>query len=177
MLFTLSDVDSLRSRVPLPTLFDSQLEERFARKFGAQRQGWRLTREAVILEAGDRLLVPDFVFTHEDGTEVALEIVGYWTPEYLAEKFTKLSRVRTPNLIVAVRRDLALRAETLPEGTLPGTVLPYRSGILLKDLLPRLEELRRPQGDGTDDRVRPYTHVLNQRPGEVRSPADRLPGA
>jgi predicted nuclease of restriction endonuclease-like RecB superfamily len=148
VLFTLSDADSLRSRVPLPTLFDSQLEERFAGKFGAHRQGWRLTREAVILEAGERLLVPDFVFTHEDGTEVALEIVGYWTPEYLAEKFAKLSRVRTPNLIVAVRRDLALRAGTLPAGTLPGTVLPYRSGILLKDLLPRLEELRQPPGRG-----------------------------
>ncbi len=154
-LFTLSDADRLRSRVPVPALFDSQLEETFARKFGMERQGWRLAREAVILEAGETLLVPDFVFTHEDGTEVALEIVGYWTPEYLAEKFAKLSRVRAPNLIVAVRRDLALRAGTLPAGTLPATVLPYRSGILLRDLLPRLEGLRRSPAGGADDRIRP----------------------
>jgi len=145
-LFTLSDADGLRSRVPVPALFDSQLEERFCRKFGAERQGWRLSREAVILEAGESLLVPDFVFTHEDGTEVILEIVGYWTPEYLAEKFAKLSRVRAPNLMVAVRRDLALRAGTLPEGRLGATILPYRSGILLRDLLPRLEGLRRSRG-------------------------------
>ena len=154
-LFTLSDADRLRSRVPVPALFDSQLEERFFRKFGVERQGWRLAREAVILEAGESLLVPDFVFTHEDGTEVALEIVGYWTPEYLAEKFAKLSRVRAPNLIVAVRRDLALRAGALPPGTLSATVLPYRSGILLRDLLPRLEGLRRSPGDRADDRNRP----------------------
>lgn len=153
--FTLSDADRLRSRVPVPALFDSQLEETFARKFGMERQGWRLAREAVILEAGETLLVPDFVFTHEDGTEVALEIVGYWTPEYLAEKFAKLSRVRAPNLIVAVRRDLALRAGTLPAGTLPATVLPYRSGILLRDLMPRLEGLRRSLAGGADDRIRP----------------------
>jgi len=145
-LFTLSDADGLRSRVPAPALFDSRLEERFSRKFGPERQGWRLSREAVILEAGESLLVPDFVFTHEDGTEVALEIVGYWTPEYLAEKFAKLSRVRAPNLIVAVRRDLALRAGTLPEGRLSATILPYRRGILLRDLLPRLEGLRRSRG-------------------------------
>jgi predicted nuclease of restriction endonuclease-like RecB superfamily len=149
VIFVLSDADGLRSRVPAPALFDSHLEETFARKFGAGRQGWRLTREAVILEAGESLVVPDFVFTHEDGTEVVLEIVGYWTPEYLKEKFAKLTRVRTPNLIVAVRRDLALHA-----GTLPATVLPYRSGILLKDLIPRLEGFRRSADSGVAKRLR-----------------------
>ncbi|MGQ0570319.1 MAG: DUF790 family protein [Armatimonadota bacterium] len=136
--FSLSDADGLRSRVPAPALFDSRLEETFARKFGNERQGWRLAREAVILEAGEALIVPDFVFTHEDGTHAALEIVGYWTPEYLEEKFAKLARVRAPNLIVAVRRALAVQA-----GSLPATVLPFASGILLRDLMPRLEAFRR----------------------------------
>ena len=94
----------------------------------------------MILEAGSALVVPDFVFTHEDGTEVALEIVGYWTPEYLKEKFDKLARVRAPNLIVAVRKKLALQA-----GTLPATVLPFSSSILLRDLMPRLDAFRRPR--------------------------------
>lgn len=136
--FVLSDADGLRSRVPAPSLFDSRIEETLARKFGRERQGWRLAREAMILEAGEALLVPDFVFTHEDGTEVALEIVGYWTPEYLEEKLAKLSRVRGVNMLVAVRKSLALRA-----GSLPAKVLPYSHGILLRDLLPRLEEFRR----------------------------------
>jgi len=135
--FALSDADGLRSRVPAPALFDSKIEETFARKFGPSRRGWQLLREAVILEAGRALLVPDFVFAHDDGTEVALEIVGYWTPEYLAEKLAKLERVRGVRLIVAVRRSLALRA-----GHLSAEVLPFASGILLKDLLPRLEAFR-----------------------------------
>jgi predicted nuclease of restriction endonuclease-like RecB superfamily len=142
--FALSDADGLRSRVPLPSLFDSRLEETLARKFGARRQGWRLAREALILEAGEALVVPDFVFTHDDGTEVALEIVGYWTPEYVMEKFAKLGRVRGPKLLVAVRRDLAVRA-----GALPAAVLPYRGAILLKELLPRLDALRRAADGGT----------------------------
>lgn len=135
--FTLSDADGLRSRVPAPALFDSKIEETLARKFGPSRNGWRLAREAVILEAGEALLVPDFVFTHEDGTEVALEIVGYWTPEYLAGKMAKLERVRDVNLIVAVRKVMALAT-----GRLPADVLPFASSILLKDLLPRLEAFR-----------------------------------
>lgn len=135
--FRLSDADGLRSRVPAPRLFDSGLEEAFARKFGAEREGWRLRREAVILEAGEALVVPDFVFTHADGTEVALEIVGYWTPEYLREKLDKLVRVNAPHLIVAVRKALALEP-----GRLPAAVLPFSTSILLRDLMPRLEAFR-----------------------------------
>jgi predicted nuclease of restriction endonuclease-like RecB superfamily len=136
--FALTDADGLRSRVPAPELFDSTIEEMLARKFGPARSGWRLEREAMILQAGEALVVPDFLFTHEDGTEVALEIVGYWTPEYVAEKLAKLERVRGTHLVVAVRKALALRA-----GRLPADVLPFASGILLKDLLPRLEAFRR----------------------------------
>ena len=135
--FRLSDADGLRSRVPAPRLFDSGLEEAFARKFGAEREGWRLRREAVILEAGEALVVPDFVFRHADGTEVALEIVGYWTPAYLREKLDKLTRVNAPHLIVAVRKALALQP-----GRLPAAVLPFSTSILLRDLMPRLEAFR-----------------------------------
>jgi predicted nuclease of restriction endonuclease-like RecB superfamily len=109
-----------------------------AEKFGAERDGWRLRREGGVLEAGGALLVPDFVFTHADGTEVAFEIAGYWTPEYLAEKFAKLGRVRATNLLVAVPK-----ARALAPGAIPHAVLPFKSRILLRDLLPRLEEFRK----------------------------------
>jgi predicted nuclease of restriction endonuclease-like RecB superfamily len=135
--FALSSEDALRSNVPPPRLFDSHLEEGFARKFGEARGGWRLRRETVLLEAGRSLLVPDFVFTHDDGTEVALEIVGYWTPEYLADKFGKLAMVRETNLIIAVRR-----AWALSQPVLPPWALPFRTTILVKDLLPRLDAFR-----------------------------------
>ena len=138
LTFTLSSADGLRSRVSAPRLFDSAIEAALAEKFGGERDGWRLRREAMILEAGGGLLVPDFVFTHADGTEVALEIVGYWTPEYLARKLRKLGRVRAPNLLVAVRRSLAVQA-----GALPQAVLPFTTRILLRDLMPQLETFRR----------------------------------
>jgi predicted nuclease of restriction endonuclease-like RecB superfamily len=136
-MFALSSSDGLRSRIPPPRLFDSELEEAFARKFGAVRNGWRIHREAMLLEAGARLVVPDFVFAHEDGTEVALEIVGYWTPEYLAEKLGKLATISGAKLIVAVRKQLALTAGT----PLSGALL-FNTSILLRDLMPRLEAFR-----------------------------------
>jgi predicted nuclease of restriction endonuclease-like RecB superfamily len=80
------------------------------------------------------------VFRHRDGTEVVLEIVGYWTPEYLADKLRKLSAARHVNLIVAVPRPLALRA-----GRLPATLLPFKRRLLLRDLLPCLEGFRSPR--------------------------------
>ncbi len=137
LTFALTSADGLRSRVPAPMLFDSSLEEGLARKFGRVRDGWRLAREAVLLEVGERIAVPDFVFTHEDGTEVALEIVGYWTPEYLAAKLAKLGRVRGANLIVAAPRSLALAASSLP-----ADVLPFKTRILLRDLMPLLNAYR-----------------------------------
>ena len=136
--FTLSADDGLGADRVTPLPFDSALEEAIARKLGRERDGWRLRREAIVLESAGGVLVPDFVFRHDDGTEVVLEIAGYWTPEYVEDKLRKLAGVRNVNLIVAVPQALALRA-----GTLPADVLPFRRRVLLRDLLPRLEAFRR----------------------------------
>jgi uncharacterized protein len=139
MSFTLDGSDGYTSRVPAPRLFDSSIEAAMAKKFGHQRDGWRLRREAVVFDIGASVVVPDFLFSHDDGTEVALEIVGYWTPEYIAEKLAKLARVRGVHMIVAIRPSWALKAATLGH-----QVLVYKTGILLRDLMPRLEAFRRP---------------------------------
>ncbi|MBI2217489.1 MAG: DUF790 family protein [Candidatus Rokubacteria bacterium] len=136
-IYRLSSDDGLGAGRAAAPVFDSSLEETFARRFGEERDGWRLLREAAVLETGRSLLVPDFVFRHEDGTEVLLEIVGYWTPEYLDEKFRKLRGVRAPNLIVAVPKALALRA-----GTLPAAVVPFARRLRVTDVLPKLEAFR-----------------------------------
>ena len=112
--FALESGDGLGQGLAAPPEFDSDLEAAIARKFGHTRAGWTLVREGAVLEAGGSLVVPDFVFHHEDGTSVALEIVGYWTPEYLTDKLRTLAAVRTTNLIVAVPRHLAVRAGALP---------------------------------------------------------------
>jgi uncharacterized protein len=138
LTFTLDAADGLGAGAAPPPEFDSTLEAAIAKKFGRTRAGWRLVREGAVLSlGGGRVLVPDFVFRHQDGTEVALEIVGYWTPEYLADKLRRLAATRDVNLVVAVPRPLAIRAARLP-----ATVLPFKRRLLLRDLLPRLEAFR-----------------------------------
>ena len=67
----LSDADGLRSHLPPPEEFDSSVEEGFARKWGdGPRDGWTLHREAAVVHHYQTAFVPDFVFRHEDGTEV-----------------------------------------------------------------------------------------------------------
>jgi predicted nuclease of restriction endonuclease-like RecB superfamily len=76
----LSEADRFTSHLPPPEEFDSSLEQSLADKFGPMRDGWQLIREGDILHEHQKTFVPDFTFRHEDGTEVYLEIVGFWTP-------------------------------------------------------------------------------------------------
>lgn len=68
---------------------------------------WTLHREETLVHLGDELLLPDFTLRHRDGREVLVELVGFWTPEYLEGKLRKLRRAGIPNLVLVVSRKLA----------------------------------------------------------------------
>lgn len=79
--------------------FDSVVEEKFARRFGAVSDsiGWRLIREPdPLIVSGGKALIPDFMF-EKYGRKVYLEIVGFWTPEYLERKLKKLADIILAN--------------------------------------------------------------------------------
>ena len=87
VILSLSPNDGLKSHLSSPDEFDSGVEEAFAAKWGDEpRRGWRLIREGEVLHKGQKVFVPDFVFSHEDGRRVPMEVVGFWTDEYLREK-------------------------------------------------------------------------------------------
>src|SRR5829696_9020796 len=71
--------------------FDSAVEEKFAKRFEQAETGWRLTREPdpLVLSNGGAF-IPDFVFEKYD-KKIYLEIVGFWTKEYLERKLQKLA--------------------------------------------------------------------------------------
>ncbi|MCR4411697.1 MAG: DUF790 family protein [Thermoguttaceae bacterium] len=139
----LSDEDGLHSHLPPPEAFDSQLEDDFARKWGPEkRQGWTLVREGEILHQGQKVFVPDFVFRHDDGRTVLLEIVGFWTPEYLDAKLKTLEAFRDRPILLAVTQPAA---KTLPN--LPPETIVIRTALHVKDVLERLEGNRKPPGE------------------------------
>ncbi|MEN6427049.1 MAG: DUF790 family protein [Phycisphaerales bacterium] len=130
----ISDADRFTSHLPAPEEFDSGLEESFANKFGPARDGWQLIREGDILHEHQTTFIPDFTFRHEDGTEVFLEIVGFWTPEYLEQKRETLRRFRRHRILLAVPQS------SLREGVaIADNVLVYKTALKIEPLLVALE--------------------------------------
>ena len=133
----LSEKDGFTSHLPAPEEFDSSLEESLATKFGPIRDGWQLIREGEILHDRQKTFVPDFTFRHKDDIQVHLEIIGFWTPEYLARKRETIRQFGRHNILIAVPE------KSLREGTSAGdNVLVYKTTIKLKPLMEALERIR-----------------------------------
>jgi predicted nuclease of restriction endonuclease-like RecB superfamily len=137
VVLELSAEDGLRSHLPAPKEFDSKVEASFADRFGEHRNGWRLERESEILHSGQATFFPDFVFRHDDGTQVLFEIVGFWTPSYLEHKRRMVRRfAETPMILAVARRSLKREVE---EGE---DVVAYGRVIGLRAVVAALERVR-----------------------------------
>ncbi|MDR7665834.1 DUF790 family protein [Methanosarcina sp. Z-7115] len=89
--------------------YDSTLEKIFS---SFSLGSWKIKREPTILKAGKYAFVPDFSL-RRDGMQVYLEIVGFWTPEYLEKKVEKLKDVEEP-LILLIDRKLKCSEKDFP---------------------------------------------------------------
>jgi uncharacterized protein len=116
--------------------FDSSVEAGFARSFTSLRTGWRLTREPEPLMAGKAVMIPDFSF-EKDGMTVYLEIVGFWTEEYLKKKLQKLKRLEVQHLIVAANKSLICSSFR----ELKGQVIFYEKKVPLKPIMEYLKKM------------------------------------
>jgi len=112
--------------------YDSQVEQDFAKRFRALETGWKLIREPEPVPVGRRVMIPDFAFRKGDMT-IYLEVAGFWTPQYLKEKISKLQQLDDVDIIVAVNRDLACQKLDKIEERLK--VIYYKQRIPLKPIL------------------------------------------
>lgn len=130
----LTSKDGLTSHLPTPEEFDSSVERSFAEKWGSdKRDGWQLIREGEILHQGQHVFVPDFLLRHDDGRKVLLEIVGYWTPEYLTAKLATLRKFSDRCILLAVTEQVR---DALPP--LPAEPITFKTALHVKDVLARL---------------------------------------
>ena len=135
--FELNDEFGLQSHYRDPGEFDSELERRFATQFEKIETEWTLERETDIINLKDTVMIPDFAFSHPDGRRALMEIVGFWTPDYLRKKLWKLKRAAMPNMIAAVSDQLNCSTEDFRD--LPGEVLFFKTRIKPKDMLEKVE--------------------------------------
>lgn len=107
--------------------YDSRLEERFARDFLRAAPDWELVREPEPIRLADAWLFPDFALVHRlSRRRVLLEIVGFWTPEYLRAKFERLREAARADLLICVDASRACAAELFPDH---GRILLYRGQV------------------------------------------------
>jgi predicted nuclease of restriction endonuclease-like RecB superfamily len=103
-----------------PRRFDSRLEERFARDFARAAPDWDLVREPEPVRAGGALVFPDFLLRHRRHPDRRwlLEIVGFWTREYLERKLASLRKASLTNLILCIDEDRNCAEAEMPVGAL-----------------------------------------------------------
>jgi hypothetical protein len=111
-----------------PKPFDSKVEARFARDFGRLATGWEVHREPQPISAGERIIFPDFALQHRHDPKrvVLLEIVGFWTAEYLRDKLRHLREAAIPELILCIDASRDCDEAELPAGA---KVVRYRRRI------------------------------------------------
>lgn len=129
---------SLLKKLDLPLVtYDSAAEKSFSSQFQAVQSGWTLKREPEPVPAGNQVMIPDFSIERA-GVKVYLEIVGFWTEEYLLRKIEKLKRVEAKMLLLV---DEALACEKLAalEKRPQLSLIYYRDKIPLASILRYLE--------------------------------------
>jgi predicted nuclease of restriction endonuclease-like RecB superfamily len=125
--------------------FDSRLEADFAAdfaaKFGGKRGKWTLTREDEVILLGDTVMIPDFALTNKkDGRRVLIEIVGFWTKEYLRRKVEKVRAAERSDLLLLVYEGINLTPDKLED--IPGEVLYFKNKPVMKDVMAAVERVK-----------------------------------
>ena len=118
----------------LPASYDSSVERRLAADIRRLGSGWELAREDTVVRVGRRLFYPDFTLVSPRG-RVLVEVVGYWTPEYLASKVEALRAVEAP-MVVCVDERHAQRELSPRRG-----ILTYRGRIDAATLVAEAERI------------------------------------
>jgi predicted nuclease of restriction endonuclease-like RecB superfamily len=118
--------------------YDSVVEEDFAKRFTALSSGWQLKREPEPVIVGKHVLIPDFSFERE-GAKLYMEVVGFWTTEYLMRKIEKLKKTRE-RMLVAVDESLACERLSKLEQRQSLNIIYYRNKIPLPPVLRYLED-------------------------------------
>src|SRR3989338_6436720 len=107
--------DPIFPNVP-PKEFDSRIEEMFSKKFLKTAPNWDLIHCPAPVEAEGTLIFPDFLIQSKDNPadQWWLEIIGFWTPEYLTKKLRRLRDARLNRLILCLSDKLNCGDTTLP---------------------------------------------------------------
>jgi len=108
--------------------FDSDVEKQLYNDLKLYAPDWKTKREPTFIKAGNYVIIPDFGF-FKNNTKLYLEVVGFWTPEYIQKKIQKFNQTDT-KIIIAVNQNLKCSRNDFP-----GEVIFYKKKIPIKPIL------------------------------------------
>jgi predicted nuclease of restriction endonuclease-like RecB superfamily len=126
-----------------PRQYDSRIEERFAREFRRLAPAWDVVREPEPIAADRTLIFPDFALQQrsDPGRRWLLEIVGFWTPDYVARKLALYRKARVSNLILCIDEARNCAEADLPHGAL---LVRFRRRVDPAAVLRAIESVKQP---------------------------------
>ncbi len=143
--------DRLARTHKLPKDADSAAERALARDVGRLGGAWTLVRESDAVAVGTSSFFPDFTLRHVDGFAVLVEVVGFYTPEYLRSKLLALRAAASRPLLVCIDESLAC-----DPGEIAGGVIRFKKRIDAQALLSAAERLRLAASGAEDPPQHPW---------------------
>jgi predicted nuclease of restriction endonuclease-like RecB superfamily len=139
-LLVATEADRVLSSHAPPEPFDSAIEKRFHQDFLKLGCHWEIARETELILLGTTAFLPDFTFWPRAHPcfRVHLEIIGFWTRDYLARKQAILERLRGAKIIFCVAEKLCCERES---GDIP--FLRFQRRVPAAEVLELLEGLER----------------------------------
>jgi predicted nuclease of restriction endonuclease-like RecB superfamily len=145
-----------------PVSYDSNIERTFSQKFELFSTGWSIEREPEpLITKSKTAFIPDFILTKHEN-KVLVEIIGFWTREYLERKIKKISQIidnyDNPNfyIILIINFENMAVYETNQQGQQQGhsfssiknksnvLIIPYKNErISFKEIMPFLKDIER----------------------------------
>jgi predicted nuclease of restriction endonuclease-like RecB superfamily len=118
--------------------YDSQVEAKFGEQFKGLRSKWSIKREPEPIKAGKNVIIPDFSF-ERGKIKIFMEIVGFWTNEYVRRKIEKLKKINV-KMIVVINEELACEKIKKLEESKNLKIIYYKKNIPLAPILRYLDE-------------------------------------
>ncbi|MGB8507169.1 MAG: DUF790 family protein [Pyrinomonadaceae bacterium] len=129
-----SEQTQLRSHYESAMGYENPVIEALAAAWEKAGSVWTLERSSEVIDLGDSAFIPDYIIRHPSGRDVYLEILGFWTPDYLRERLREFEHARLTHFIVAAWEDLRGSRDAL-------TSIPPHTIVFKRKLDPALVEL------------------------------------
>lgn len=135
----------LRSHYDSAGGYENPIIERLASVWTRAAGVWSLEQSGEVIDLGDSAFIPDFVLSNaETGARVFLEVLGFWTPEYLRDRLLEFDHAGLKNFILAAWDDLRGTRD-------PMTNVPPNTIVFKRNLDPALVALT---ADGLHERMK-----------------------